>query len=214
MSLRFILSHPAVSTTIVGMRKPEHVRQNIAVSDAGPLDKSSSRRTEEASLGPHTAALVGLAAVSQLWFRWLSHAERSRINLNDGHAQPKHRCLAPSLRLLVVVRAASYSPFLAGAPGREAQVCSAVLNTPSERGKYLLRKALLAVLSVLVLAARCARAEPQRLAARHGAGRNRRPHPLGQNRAAGRSIPPCSARPPAKTAASFDWTIFFRALTA
>ena len=40
MAMRFILSHPAVSTTIVGMRKPEHVRQNIATSDAGPLDKS------------------------------------------------------------------------------------------------------------------------------------------------------------------------------
>jgi len=40
MSLRFILSHPAVSTLIAGMRKPEHVRQNIAASDAGPLDKS------------------------------------------------------------------------------------------------------------------------------------------------------------------------------
>jgi aryl-alcohol dehydrogenase-like predicted oxidoreductase len=39
MALRFILSHPAVSTTIPGMRKPEHVRQNIAASDAGPLDK-------------------------------------------------------------------------------------------------------------------------------------------------------------------------------
>ena len=38
MSLRFILSHPAVSTTIVGMRDPEHVRQNVAASDAGPLD--------------------------------------------------------------------------------------------------------------------------------------------------------------------------------
>ena len=38
MSLRFILSHPAVSTIIVGMRKPDHVRQNVAVSDAGPLD--------------------------------------------------------------------------------------------------------------------------------------------------------------------------------
>src|ERR1022692_749437 len=35
MSLRFILSHPAVSTTIVGMRSPEHVRQNVAASDAG-----------------------------------------------------------------------------------------------------------------------------------------------------------------------------------
>ena len=38
MALRFIVSNPVVSTTIVGMRKPDHVRQNIAVSDAGPLD--------------------------------------------------------------------------------------------------------------------------------------------------------------------------------
>jgi aryl-alcohol dehydrogenase-like predicted oxidoreductase len=37
-ALRFILSNPTVSTTIVGMRKPDHVRQNIAMSDAGPLD--------------------------------------------------------------------------------------------------------------------------------------------------------------------------------
>ena len=40
MSLRFILSHAAVSTTIAGMRKAEHVRQNMATSDAGPLNKS------------------------------------------------------------------------------------------------------------------------------------------------------------------------------
>ena len=40
MALRFILSNPAVSTTIVGMRKPAHVRENIAASDAGPLDTS------------------------------------------------------------------------------------------------------------------------------------------------------------------------------
>jgi len=40
MALRFILSHPAVSTTIAGMRKAQHVRQNIATSDAGTLDKS------------------------------------------------------------------------------------------------------------------------------------------------------------------------------
>jgi aryl-alcohol dehydrogenase-like predicted oxidoreductase len=40
LALRFILSHPAVSTTIAGMRKAEHVRQNIACSDAGPLDKA------------------------------------------------------------------------------------------------------------------------------------------------------------------------------
>jgi len=38
MALRFILSNRRVSTTIVGMRKPDHVRENIAASDAGPLD--------------------------------------------------------------------------------------------------------------------------------------------------------------------------------
>ena len=38
MSLRFVISHPAVSTTIIGMRKLDHVRQNMALSDAGPLD--------------------------------------------------------------------------------------------------------------------------------------------------------------------------------
>jgi len=37
MALRFILSSPAVSTTIVGMRKREHVERNIAVSAADPL---------------------------------------------------------------------------------------------------------------------------------------------------------------------------------
>ena len=40
MALRFILSHPAVSTTIPGMRKADHVKQNVAASDAGPLDKA------------------------------------------------------------------------------------------------------------------------------------------------------------------------------
>jgi aryl-alcohol dehydrogenase-like predicted oxidoreductase len=38
LALRFILSNPAVSTTIAGMRKPDHVKQNIAASDAGGLD--------------------------------------------------------------------------------------------------------------------------------------------------------------------------------
>ncbi|MBS1852357.1 MAG: aldo/keto reductase [Acidobacteria bacterium] len=37
-ALRFILSEPAVSTSIIGMRKLSHVRANIATSDAGPLD--------------------------------------------------------------------------------------------------------------------------------------------------------------------------------
>ncbi|HEY7354387.1 MAG TPA: aldo/keto reductase [Terriglobales bacterium] len=37
MALRFTLSHPAVSTVIVGMRKLEHVRENMALSDKGAL---------------------------------------------------------------------------------------------------------------------------------------------------------------------------------
>ncbi len=37
MALRFILSHPAVSTIIPGMRKPAHVESNIAASDKGAL---------------------------------------------------------------------------------------------------------------------------------------------------------------------------------
>ena len=40
VALRFILASPVVSTTIIGMRKPDHVRQNVATSDAGPLDAS------------------------------------------------------------------------------------------------------------------------------------------------------------------------------
>jgi aryl-alcohol dehydrogenase-like predicted oxidoreductase len=43
MSLRFILSNPVVSTTIVGMRKPDHIRQNAALSDAGGLDRELLR---------------------------------------------------------------------------------------------------------------------------------------------------------------------------
>jgi aryl-alcohol dehydrogenase-like predicted oxidoreductase len=38
MALRFILADPVVSTTIVGMRKLDHVRRNIEVSDRPPLD--------------------------------------------------------------------------------------------------------------------------------------------------------------------------------
>ncbi len=37
MALRFILSNPAVSTIIPGMRKTRHVESNVAASDAGPL---------------------------------------------------------------------------------------------------------------------------------------------------------------------------------
>ncbi len=39
LALRFILSHPDVSTTIPGMRQVKHVDPNIAVSDQGALSK-------------------------------------------------------------------------------------------------------------------------------------------------------------------------------
>jgi aryl-alcohol dehydrogenase-like predicted oxidoreductase len=38
MALRFVLSNPVVSTVIAGMRKPDHVRANLALSEAGALD--------------------------------------------------------------------------------------------------------------------------------------------------------------------------------
>jgi aryl-alcohol dehydrogenase-like predicted oxidoreductase len=40
MALRFILDEPVVSTIIPGMRKRKHVEENIATSDAGPLNPS------------------------------------------------------------------------------------------------------------------------------------------------------------------------------
>ena len=40
MAFRFILSNPDVSTTIPGMRKSDHVQQNISYSDKGPLPKN------------------------------------------------------------------------------------------------------------------------------------------------------------------------------
>jgi aryl-alcohol dehydrogenase-like predicted oxidoreductase len=44
LALRFILSHPAVTTTIPGMRKPDHVDANTAVSDGRPLDAETRTR--------------------------------------------------------------------------------------------------------------------------------------------------------------------------
>jgi aryl-alcohol dehydrogenase-like predicted oxidoreductase len=38
LALRFILHHPAVSTTIPGMRKSQHVERNLSASDGRPLN--------------------------------------------------------------------------------------------------------------------------------------------------------------------------------
>jgi aryl-alcohol dehydrogenase-like predicted oxidoreductase len=40
MALRFILAEPTVSTIIPGMRKTRHVEENIATSEAVPLDEA------------------------------------------------------------------------------------------------------------------------------------------------------------------------------
>jgi aryl-alcohol dehydrogenase-like predicted oxidoreductase len=37
LALRFILEHPAVSTTIPGMRQPRNVERNLSVSDGTRL---------------------------------------------------------------------------------------------------------------------------------------------------------------------------------
>jgi aryl-alcohol dehydrogenase-like predicted oxidoreductase len=47
MALCFILSNPDVSTTIPGMRRHNHVRENIAASDAGPLDAALLKQLKE-----------------------------------------------------------------------------------------------------------------------------------------------------------------------
>jgi aryl-alcohol dehydrogenase-like predicted oxidoreductase len=51
-ALRFCLSHPAVSTVIAGMRKPEHVAMNVAASDKGPLPPEDLERLK-AQAWPH-----------------------------------------------------------------------------------------------------------------------------------------------------------------
>jgi aryl-alcohol dehydrogenase-like predicted oxidoreductase len=48
LGLRFILSHPAVSTVIPGMRKARHVERNLAAGDGRGLE-----RPVVAALRPH-----------------------------------------------------------------------------------------------------------------------------------------------------------------
>lgn len=47
LALKFCLHPPAVSTVIPGMRKPEHVRANLAVSDSAPLSQKTIKRLRE-----------------------------------------------------------------------------------------------------------------------------------------------------------------------
>jgi aryl-alcohol dehydrogenase-like predicted oxidoreductase len=47
LALRFILAHHAVTTTIPGMRRLNHVESNLAASDAGPLDAAQLEALRE-----------------------------------------------------------------------------------------------------------------------------------------------------------------------
>jgi aryl-alcohol dehydrogenase-like predicted oxidoreductase len=47
LALRFILANEDVDVVIPGMRKPAHVRSNIAVSDAPPLSSALLRELRE-----------------------------------------------------------------------------------------------------------------------------------------------------------------------
>jgi aryl-alcohol dehydrogenase-like predicted oxidoreductase len=47
MALRFILAEPTVSTIIPGMRKADHVRLNLAASDAGQLDPKLTKELQK-----------------------------------------------------------------------------------------------------------------------------------------------------------------------
>ena len=47
MALRFILGEQTISTIIPGMRKPAHVKSNLATSNAGPLDTRLMKELEK-----------------------------------------------------------------------------------------------------------------------------------------------------------------------
>lgn len=47
LALRFILQNPDVTTVIPGMRKPAHVRANLAASDAEPLSEELMAQLRE-----------------------------------------------------------------------------------------------------------------------------------------------------------------------
>ena len=101
MALRFILSHPAVGTTIAGMRKLDHVRQNIAAGDAGPLDKALLAELKKHRWDRTPQQLVGLScALAESrsdaidgpahWCRLSAHSgpvpqERPRCSIETSH---------------------------------------------------------------------------------------------------------------------------------
>ena len=62
--LRFTLSHPELDTTIVGTLNPEHLRENLAAAQAGPLPPDiyaeAKRRLAAAGSAPAIPQLPAL----------------------------------------------------------------------------------------------------------------------------------------------------------
>ena len=77
IALRYVLSHPAVSTVIPGMRSVRNVERNVAVADGEGLSEEQSAEVEVLPLGPQLLSYgsltsgrgdelaVGLAATQQ-----------------------------------------------------------------------------------------------------------------------------------------------------
>ena len=62
LALRFILSNPDVTTVIPGMRRPEHLADNIAAAEAGPLPARADDSAASPSLGPGAVARFAVVA--------------------------------------------------------------------------------------------------------------------------------------------------------
>jgi aryl-alcohol dehydrogenase-like predicted oxidoreductase len=45
--LRYTISHPDLSTTIIGTMDPEHVKRNVAAASKGPLPESVRAELKE-----------------------------------------------------------------------------------------------------------------------------------------------------------------------
>jgi aryl-alcohol dehydrogenase-like predicted oxidoreductase len=46
--LRFTISHPALSSTIVGTSNPDHLRANLAIAEKGPLPPDLYEQAKQA----------------------------------------------------------------------------------------------------------------------------------------------------------------------
>ena len=90
LALRFILHHPAVSTTIPGMRRAAHVETNLAAGDAPPLPQElvGALRATAGSVSGGCSSLVSLGR-SGLYDVFVARNRRELIAaLNNGVYPP------------------------------------------------------------------------------------------------------------------------------